>query len=103
MKKSRFTDSQIVVVLKEGDAAVPVTQLVRKHAIGSVTHYAWRSKYAVVGVSDRKRIRDLEAENAKLKPMPTWCGTRWWCQRGSRRSRFGMPRAAFGLAEPCRL
>ena len=45
MKKSRFTESQIVAVLKEGDAGVPVAQLVRKHGISSATYYTWRSKY----------------------------------------------------------
>ena len=52
MKKSRLTESQIVAVLKEGDAGVPVAQLVRKHGISSATYYTWRSKYAGVSVSD---------------------------------------------------
>ena len=69
MKKSRFTDSQIVAVLNEGDAGVPVAQLVRKHGISTARYYTWRSKYAGVGVSDLKRMRELEAENAKLKRM----------------------------------
>ena len=67
MKKSRFTESQIVAVLKEGDAGVPVAQLVRKHGISSARYYTWRSKYAGVSVSDLKRMRELEAENSKLK------------------------------------
>jgi putative transposase len=69
MKKSRFTESQIVAVLKEGDAGVPVAQLVRKHGISTATYYTWRSKYAGVGVPDLKRLRELEAENSKLKRM----------------------------------
>lgn len=69
MKKSRFTESQIVAVLKEGDAGVPVAQILRKHGISSATYYLWRSKYAGVGVSDLKRMRELEAENSKLKRM----------------------------------
>ena len=69
MKKSRFTESQIVAVLKEGDAGVPVAQLVRKHGISTATYYTWRSKYAGVGVSDLKRMRELEAENTRLKKM----------------------------------
>ena len=69
MKKSRFSESQIVAVLKEGDAGVPVAQILRKYGISSATYYAWRSKYAGVGVSDLKRMRELEAENAKLKRM----------------------------------
>jgi putative transposase len=64
MKKSRFTESQIVAVLKEGDAGVPVAQLVRKHGISSARYYTWRSKYAGVCVSDLKRMRELEAEGA---------------------------------------
>jgi putative transposase len=69
MKKSGFADSQIVAVLKEGDAGVPVAQLVRMHGISTATYYTWRSKYAGIGVSDLKRMRELEAENAKLKRM----------------------------------
>ncbi len=67
MKKSRFTESQIVAVLKEGDAGVPVAQLVRKHGISTATYYTWRSKYAGVGVSEARRLRELEPENAKLE------------------------------------
>lgn len=69
MKKSRFTESQIVAVLKEGDARVLVAQLVRKHGISTATCQTWRSKHAGVGVSELKRMRELEAENAKLKWM----------------------------------
>ena len=69
MKKSRFTDSQIVAVLKEGDAGVPVAQLVRKHGISTATYYTWRSKYAGTTVSELKRIKELETENTKLKRM----------------------------------
>ena len=67
MKKSRFTDSQIIAVLKEGDAGVPVAQLVRKHGISTATYSTWRSKYEGIGVSDLKRMRELEAENSTLK------------------------------------
>jgi putative transposase len=69
VKKSRFTGSQIVAVLKEGDAGVPVAHLVRKHGIRSATCYTWRSKYVGFIVSDLKRMRELEAENSKLKRM----------------------------------
>ena len=69
MKKSRFTESQIVAVLKEGEAGVPVAEIVRKHGMGRGTYFTWRSKYSGVSVSELKTMKDLEAENAKLKRM----------------------------------
>lgn len=69
MKKSRFTESQIVAVLKEGEAGVPIAEIVRKHGISRGTYFAWRSKYSGVSVSELKKMKDLEAENAKLKRM----------------------------------
>ena len=69
MKKSKFSESQIVAILKEGEAGVPVAEIVRKHGIRSATYYNWKSKYAGVAVSELKRLRELEAENAKLKRM----------------------------------
>lgn len=69
MKKSRFTESQIVEILKEGEAGVPVAELVRKHGISTATYYAWKSKYAGVSVSELKRLREMETENARLKRM----------------------------------
>jgi putative transposase len=69
MKKSRFTESQIVAILKEGEAGVPVAQLARKHGISAATYYHWKSKYAGAGVAELKRLRELEAENVKLKRM----------------------------------
>ena len=69
MKKSRFTESQVVAILKEGEAGVAVAQLARKHGISPATYYQWKSKYAGAGVPELKRLRELEAENAKLKRM----------------------------------
>jgi putative transposase len=69
MKKTRFTESQIVAILRDGEAGVSVAQLARKHGISAATYYHWKSKYAGTGVPELKRLRELEAENAKLKRM----------------------------------
>jgi len=69
MKKSKFTESQIVAILKEGEAGIAVADIVRKHGISAATYYNWKSKYAGVAVSELKRMRELETENAKLKRM----------------------------------
>ena len=69
MRKSKFSESQIVAILKEGEAGIPVAEVCRKHGISAATWYAWKSKYAGVTVSELARIRELEGENAKLKRM----------------------------------
>ncbi len=69
MRKSKFSESQIVAILKEGEAGLAVVELCRKHGISSATYYAWKSKYAGATVSDLTRMRELEAENARLKRM----------------------------------
>lgn len=69
MKKSQFTESQILAVLKEGEAGVPVAQIMRKHGISQATYYNWKSKYGGASAAELKRLRELEVENAKLKRM----------------------------------
>ncbi len=69
MKKSNFTEAQIIAILKEGDAGVPVAQILRKHGISQGTYYNWKAKYGGTSVSELKRLKELETENAKLKKM----------------------------------
>lgn len=69
MKKSKFSESQIVAILKEGESGVPVAQVLRQHGISQATYYKWKAKYGGASVAELKRLRELEAENAKLKRM----------------------------------
>ena len=69
MKRSRFTQEQIIGVLKEHQAGATAPELCRKHGIGEATFYKWRSKYGGMEVSDAKRLRGLEEENARLKKL----------------------------------
>ena len=69
MKKSRFTETQVVSILKQADAGVPVKDLCRQAGVSTATYYQWKSKYGGMEASDLKRVRELEAENAKLKRM----------------------------------
>ena len=69
MKKTKFSESQIVAILKEGEAGVPVAQILRKHGISQATYYNWKSKYGGASVAELKRLKELELENAKLKRM----------------------------------
>ena len=69
MRKSKFTESQIVGILGEGESGLPVAEVCRKHGISNATYYQWKSKYPGVSASELKRIKDLEAENSKLKRM----------------------------------
>ncbi len=69
MKKSKFGESQIVAILKEGEAGIPVAQILRKHGISQATYYVWKSRYGGTSVAELKRLKELEAENAKLKRM----------------------------------
>jgi len=69
MKKSRFSETQIVSILKEVEAGLKVDDICRKHGISTGTYYNWKSKYGGLSASELKRIKELEAENAKLKRM----------------------------------
>jgi putative transposase len=69
MKRSRFTESQILAVLKEVDAGRAVGEVCRKHGISDQTYYNWKAKYGGTSISELKRLRELELENAKLKRM----------------------------------
>lgn len=69
MKRSRFSEEQIIGILKEHQAGLGAKELCRKHGIRDATFYKWRSKYGGMEVSDARRLKTLEAENAKLKKM----------------------------------
>ena len=67
MKRKRFTEEQIIALLKENEAGAKVDDLCRRHGISSATFYTWRKKYGGMDASEAKRLRALEAENARLK------------------------------------
>lgn len=69
MKKSRFSEEQIIGILKEHQAGLSAADLCRKHGVSDATFYKWRAKYGGMEVSDAKKLRALEAENAKLKKL----------------------------------
>ena len=69
MKKSRYTDSQIMAILKQAENGVPVPQLCREHGMSSATFYKWRSKYGGMDASLMARMKELEEENRRLKKM----------------------------------
>ena len=69
MKKSRFSDEQIVGFLKQAEAGMPIKELCRKGGFSDATFYKWRSRFGGMDISEAKRLRDLEGENAKLKKL----------------------------------
>lgn len=69
MRKSRFSEEQIIGILKEHQAGLSAAEICRRHGISDATFYKWRSKYGGMEVSDAKRLRGLEEENAKLKQL----------------------------------
>ena len=69
MRKSKFTDSQILTIIKQNESGVPVPELCREHGISSATFYKWRAKFGGIDVSLMKRMKELEDENRRLKKM----------------------------------
>ena len=69
MKRKQFSEEQIIGILKEAEAGAVVTELCRRHGLSSATFYAWKAKYGGLEVSEAKRLRALEDENAKLKRL----------------------------------
>lgn len=69
MKKTRFTEHQILAILKQQEAGVKVQDICREHGISNATFYNWKAKYGGMDASQLKRLKDLEQENARLKKM----------------------------------
>jgi len=69
MKRSRFTEEQIVAILREQEAGVATAEVCRKHGVSSATFYKWKAKYGGLDVSEAKRLKALEDENTKLKRL----------------------------------
>jgi putative transposase len=69
MKRSRFSEEQIIAILKEQEAGMATAEVCRRHGISSATFYKWKAKYGGLDVSDARKLRQLEDENARLKRL----------------------------------
>ena len=69
LMKRRFTEEQIIEILKENEAGVPVKELCRKYCMSDATYYKWKAKYSGMEVNEARRLRDIENENRKLKKL----------------------------------
>ncbi len=69
MQRSKYSESQIVNILKEAEAGVPLADLIRQHGFSKASFYKWKAKYSGMSVSELKRLKELEAENRRLKQM----------------------------------
>ena len=69
MKKSKFTEEQVVYALKQAEAGVPITELCRKYGVSDATFYTWRKKYGGLDAEEMRRLRQLEDENRRLKGL----------------------------------
>ena len=69
MRRSKFSESQIVAILKEVEAGIAVADVIRKHGISKATFFTWRAKYGGATVAELRRLKELEGENARLKRM----------------------------------
>ena len=69
MKRTRFTEEQIIVFLKEHETGIAIAELCRKHAVSSASIYKWKAKYGGMDVSEAKRLKALEDENTRLKKL----------------------------------
>jgi putative transposase len=69
MRKSRFTEEQIIAILTEQERGVPTAEVCRKHGVSTATFYKWKAKFGGLDVSDARRLKTLESENARLKKL----------------------------------
>ncbi len=69
MKRKQYTTEQIIAILKEHEAGLPATEIIRKHGIANGTFYRWKSKYGGMEIAEARRLKELETENTRLKRM----------------------------------